>query len=410
MTGPITRRSLSVPAILALALLSAVAPLATDMYLPGFPMMANDLQAGAAPVQLTLTGFLLGLAFGQLVLGPLSDRLGRRLPLLAGTLLAVVAAVLCAIAPNIETLILFRFLQGAGGAAGIVLARAIISDRTSDASTAAQLFQVMMMIGGLAPVLAPIAGTGIVAIAGWRGVFGTTALLSLLSLFGAYRFLEESLPAAARSDAGLAALVSSVGELLRNRAYLCYTFVTAFSFMALFGYIAASPFVMQNVLGLSPAAYSIAFGTNAMGIILFGAISAKVVRRVGPRRLVTIGIVLLLTSSLALLAANMTGSSAIAVLPALFLAVASVGIILGNASALAIGQAPGRAGTASAFLGALQFGLGALAAPLVGLGGSQNPFPMTFVMLIAACLALFFLYLAPCQSHSTGAITEKVLA
>lgn len=379
---------LSIYAIIILALLSAVAPLATDMYLPGFPRIAEELGANAASIQLTLTSFLFGLAGGQLLIGPLSDRFGRRKPLLIGTALAIMAGVLCAIAPNVETLIALRALQGVGGAAGIVLARAIISDKSSNVAMSARLFQIMAMIGGLAPILAPIIGTGIVAVAGWRAVFATIALLSLVAFIGVIRLIDESLPPERRSDAGLAAFWNSMRQLLRNRAYIGYTLVVGFSFMALFGYISASPFVFQKILGLSPLEYSIAFGTNALGLVTSAAISAKLVARINPRYLTAFGLTFLLTASLSLLACVLTGGGPALMLPAFFFTVASVGLIIGNASALAINHAPHIAGTASAGLGALQFSLGAIVSPIVGLGGEKNAAPMAFAICTASLLAL----------------------
>lgn len=379
---------LSLFPILVLALLSAVAPLATDMYLPGFPLLGRELGASATQVQMTLTGFLFGLALGQLIIGPLSDRYGRRRPLLIGTAINILSSLLCIVAPSIETLILLRVMQGIGGAAGVVLARAVISDRTTDTNSAAKLFQVMMMIGGLAPVLAPIAGTGIVSVAGWRAVFVVIALLSTLSFIGVVRLIPESLPEARRNTGGLGAFAGSVRGLLGNRCYIGYTLTTAFTFMVLFGYISASPFVFQTVLGLSPTGYSLAFGTNAIGIALVSAVSAKLVDRVTPRRLAAAGLVLILAAAVAVMAAVLAEAGAWVMLPCLFVAIASLGLVLGNASALAIGQAPHVAGTASAVLGATQFCLGAVASPLTGLGGEDNALPMALVMIAAGVLSL----------------------
>lgn len=380
-------KSLPTIAILVLALLSAVAPLATDMYLPGFPVMAEHLATGAAGIQMTLTAFLIGLAAGQLLIGPLSDRFGRRRPLILGTGLAILSSVACALAPDVHSLIVLRLLQGLGGAAGVVLARAVIADRTADAAASARLFQLMMIIGGLAPVLAPIVGTGIVSVAGWRAVFGVIAALSTVSLIGVLRCIPETLPEERRTAGGIGALAASMGTVLRNRTYLGYTLTTAFTFMVMFGYIAASPFVFQGILGLSPAAYSIAFGVNAVGIALVSALSARLVGRVSPRRLAIIGLGVILVASLSVLACVAAGAGAAVMLPCIFVAIASVGMILGNSSALAIAEAPQAAGTASAVLGALQFFLGAVASPLVGLGGKDDAMPMALTMVGAAVLA-----------------------
>ncbi|MBY6090728.1 multidrug effflux MFS transporter [Maritimibacter alkaliphilus] len=383
-------------AILVLALLSAVAPLATDMYLPGFPVMTEDLATGASTVQLTLTGFMVGLALGQLFIGPLSDSFGRRRPLLLGTALAVVAGFACALAPNVETLIALRLLQGFGGAAGVVIARAIISDRTTDAGASARLMQIMMMIGGLAPVLAPIIGTGIVSLAGWRAVFVVTAILSAVSFFGVFTKVTESLPAENRTPGGAKALWKGIGTVITNRAYLGYTLTVGFAFAVMFAYISASPFVFQGILGLSPVQYSLAFGSNAIGLVVVSAVSAKVVGRVPPQRLAAIGLTTMSCGALAVMACVLSGAGAGLMLPSIFCTVASLGLILGNVSALAISQTPRTAGTASALLGALQFCLGAVASPLVGLAGEGTALPMACVMIAAAVLAVgSFLLLTP---------------
>ncbi|MGE4327759.1 MAG: MFS transporter, partial [Pseudodonghicola sp.] len=191
-----------------------------------------------------------------------------------------------------------------------------------------------------------------------------------------------------RSAGGLRPLVTSIGGLLRNRTYVGYTLTTGFSFMVLFGYISASPFVFQSILGLSPAAYSIAFGLNAIGIVMVGATSAKLVGRISPRRLASVGIGAILIGALCTLGAVLAQASAWVMLPCLFVTVASVGMILGNTSALAISEAPRSAGTASALLGALQFCLGAIASPLVGLAGEDSALPMALVMVAAGLLAL----------------------
>lgn len=386
-------KSLPTIAILVLALLSAVAPLATDMYLPGFPVMADHLSTSAAGIQMTLTAFLVGLAVGQLLIGPLSDRFGRRRPLILGTALAILSSVLCALAPDAHSLVALRVLQGLGGAAGVVLARAVIADRTTDAAASARLFQLMMIIGGLAPVLAPIVGTGIVSIAGWRAVFGVIALLSILSLIGVLIWIPETLPETRRTAGGVRALFRSMGTVLTNRVYLGYTLTTGFTFMVMFGYIAASPFVFQGILGLSPAVYSIAFGVNAIGIAAVSALSARLVGHVPPRRLAVIGLGVIVIASLSVLACVATGAGAALMLPCIFVTVSSVGMILGNSSALAIAEAPRAAGTASAVLGALQFFLGAVASPLVGLGGRDDAMPMALTMVGAAVMAVLSLFL-----------------
>jgi DHA1 family bicyclomycin/chloramphenicol resistance-like MFS transporter len=378
---------LTMAALAVLALLSAVAPLATDMYLPAFPAMAQHLGASASGVQVTLTAFLAGLALGQLLIGPLSDRFGRRRPLVIGTALTIAAALGCALAADVRGLVVGRFFQGFGGAAGVVLARAVIADRSRHATETARLFQVMMLIGGLAPVLAPIVGAGVVAVAGWRGVFVVLAVLSAASLLGVLRCIDETLPPDRRAVGGMGALLRTMGWVLCRRGYLGYALTACFTFMMLFGYISASPFVFQGILGLSPAAYALAFGANAIGLVAASALSARWVGRVAPQRLVAIGIGASLLGSLLVLLGTCAGAGAAWMLPSVFLAVCPVGMIMGNSSALAISKVPDAAGTGSALLGASQFLLGAVASPLVGLGGKDTAVPMALTMVGAAVLA-----------------------
>lgn len=395
-------RPLALYSVFVLALLSAVAPLATDMYLPGFPLISSDLGASAAQIQMTLTSFLVALAIGQLLIGPLSDRYGRRKPLIIGTSLAIIAGALCIVAPDVNSLIALRALQGLGGAAGVVLARAIITDSTADEATSARLFQLMMIIGGLAPVLAPMIGTGVVSIAGWRAIFAVIAMLSLISLLGVLFFIKESLPQERRTTGGIAELWKSILSLACNRSYVAYTLTTGFSFMVLFSYIASSPFVYQNILGFSPTAYSIAFGINAGAMILGGILSAWLVGTVGPRRLTNYALIMIQASALLVFISVLADAGPLIIAPAIFMTVAPIGMVLGNASALAIRQAPHNAGTASALIGALQFTLGGLAAPLVGLGGKSDALPMALVMVGAALLALTSFMLATPKDRRMG--------
>jgi DHA1 family bicyclomycin/chloramphenicol resistance-like MFS transporter len=374
-----------------LALLSAIAPFAIDMYLPAFPQMMTDLDTSATSVQLTLTTFMLGLAVGQLVIGPLSDQFGRRRPLLLGTVVCLVASALCAVAPSIEFLIAMRFVQGFSGAAGVVLARAIITD-IARGVRAAKMFSLMMTVGGIAPVLAPLLGSGVIHGFGWRGVFWVLAGLNLLMIIGAIRLVKESLPPERRSAGGLKVLMSNARQVLRNRHYLGFTLTFAFSMTAMFAYIAASPFVLQNIIGLGTTAYSLVFATIALGLTATSVVSARLVSRVGPIRLTSVGVWTLLAGSTALLLVIALGQTpAIPTLVLLFVTVSSLGLILGNATALATAQVTRYAGTGSAMLGALQFTLAAIASPLVGIAGEQSAVPMAVAMVVAAGIAALLL-------------------
>jgi DHA1 family bicyclomycin/chloramphenicol resistance-like MFS transporter len=371
----------------ALALLSAVAPFATDMYLPSFTAMARDFHTSAADVQLTLTAFLIGLAAGQLVIGPLSDRLGRRRPLLLCTAIAVAAAVLCALAPSVWFLIGFRFVQGFAGSAGIVIGRAVVADRARGRA-AARAMSVLMSINGVAPVAAPLIGGALADSVGWRGVMWVLTGLSVLMFLGSLLVVGETLPPGRRHGGGLAATGRSVGTLARNRAYVGYGLAFAFTFGCLMAYISASPWVFQNVIGLSTGAYSITFAVNSCVLILASLVNHRLVSRFAPAAVQRVAQGVVLLAAVVLLVIALSGAVGLYTMEGtLVVMLFGVGLVMANASALAVGQARRIAGTASALMGALQFGLGAVVSPLVGLGGAATAVPMAVVVLVAAVLA-----------------------
>ncbi|WP_427006044.1 multidrug effflux MFS transporter [Pseudarthrobacter sp. H2] len=389
--------------IAVLALLTAVSPLSTDMYLPAFPQMAADLGASATGIQLTLTTFLVGLALGQLVIGPLSDGTGRRKPLIIGAAICLLASIATAVAPTIEFLIVARFIQGFSGAAGVVLSRAIIAD-SAKGVRGAKLLGLMMIIGGIAPVLAPALGGAIIAGLGWRGVFWVLAFMVALMFVAALCFIKESLPASGRQSGGVKAMFRSGRTVPSNRNYVGYLVTFCFAFAAMFAYISASPFVLQNILGLSPGTYSLVFGVNSLAIMISAIIATRLAGRVAYRKMLGGGVIALLLASVALLAVVMTGVSMIPTLVLLFVFQGSVGFIYGNATTLALGEASHHAGTGSAFLGAFQFVLGAAVSPLVGLAGDHDARPMGIAMAVAAAIsaAAFFLLTRHRSASATG--------
>lgn len=377
----------SVPLIIVLALLTAVTPFSVDMYMSAFPGMAAEFGTSASMVQLTLTTFLIGLAVGQLFIGQLSDRLGRRAPLLIGVIACLVASLLCALSPSIEVLIALRFVQGFAGAAGVVIARAIITDRTHG-TQAAQLYSVMMVIGVLAPILAPVLGGQVVAGLGWRAVFVALAGLNLVMLLGAVFLAGESLPVADRRPAGLKAFVGSAVSVLGNRRFLGYTLSLGFASAALFSYISASPFVLQNIIGMSPRAYSLTFGGCALAVAASGVVSARLVRTVSPRKLLFGGVsAMVIVTLLMLLDVTVGGALPWATIALMACFMATLGFTFANATTLAIGEVRYAAGTGSAVLGFVQYGLGAVVSPLVGLAGEHSAVPMGAVMFGCAALA-----------------------
>jgi DHA1 family bicyclomycin/chloramphenicol resistance-like MFS transporter len=365
--------------------LSAFGPLSLDMYLPGLPQLGRELDASASATQLTLTACLAGLALGQLVAGPLSDRLGRRRPLLAGVALYAAASLLCALAPSIAVLILLRFVQGAAGAAGIVIGRAVVRD-LYEGDAAARLFSSLMLVGGVAPILAPVIGGQLLHVTDWRGIFVVLAGLGAALLVAAFAGLPESLPPERRNSEGLAGTRRALRVLAADRRFAGYALTSGFVMGAMFAYIAGSPFVLQEIYGLSPQAFSLVFAANGLGIMAASYLSRSLIGRLRPAQLVHLGVAIAGLGAALLLVAVLLEAPVSFVLPALFLVVSPVGLVGPNATALALADHPSIAGAASALLGVAQFLIGAVAAPLVGLAGSGSALPLGFtvVAMVAA--------------------------
>lgn len=370
--------------LISLSLLSTISPFATDMYLPSFPRIAEDLSTTPSGVQLTLTTFLVGVAFGQLLFGPLSDRLGRKPPLVIGTMLCVTASVVAVLAPTIEVLLGARFVQGAGGAAGIVIARAIVADVFRGAE-AARIFSVLAVLGGLAPIAAPIAGGLLADPVGWRGVLAVLAALTGAMFLVAVLVIRETAP---RRRSGVEAGVPSSTRaphllaVLRRPGFTAYALVKTCSFAALMGYISASPFIFQELLGLDALQGAGLFALNSLALVIASAVNARLVRARGPAALLRVGVVLMTTAAVVLAVVVLLSAPPWTVVPTSTLLVGSMGLVFGNSIALAIGHARDAAGSASAWIGFSQFVVGAAVAPLVGLGG-VSLVPLSIVVLSA---------------------------
>jgi DHA1 family bicyclomycin/chloramphenicol resistance-like MFS transporter len=394
--------------VVLLGALSAFGPLSMDMYLPGLPSMARDLSAPAWAVQLTITTSMLGLAGGQLVAGPISDALGRRRPLVAGLAAYMVTSLLCAMAPTIWSLLAFRLIQGMAGAAGIVIARAIVRDLHSGVA-AARMFALLMLVGGLAPILAPLAGGALLHVTDWRGIFVVLAGIGALLLLAAWAMLAETLPAQKRHGGGLAATLRVFGGLVRDRPFLGYTLSAGLTFAAMATYISGSPFVLQDIHGVSPQLFSVVFASNAVGIMIASQASRTLVGRYGPRTMLTAGVCIGAVGGLGVLVSVVADLGLAGLLPSLFVMVSSVGMVLPNAAALALADHPRTAGSASALLGLTQFATGALAAPLAGVGGSHTALPMAIVMatLPLAGLACLLLLARPSIAHGAPLDAKK---
>jgi DHA1 family bicyclomycin/chloramphenicol resistance-like MFS transporter len=390
----LAQRRLTVLTLL-LGAFTAFGPLSMDLYLPAFPALAADLGASQAAVQLTLTADVIGLVVGQLVLGPLSDARGRRALLIGSTVLCAIASALCALAPSAALLAVWRFVQGASGGGGIVLARAIAAD-VAEGVAAARLFSLFMTVSSVAPIVAPVLGGGLLAATGsWRPMFWLLAGVSVVLAAATWRLIPETLPVERRHAGGLRQTGRAFAGLARDRVFVGYALTVAFAYASLFGYISGSSFALQDVYGLTATQFSLVFAANAAGMIALGLVNAQLVRRFAVRRLLVVGLAASSVAAGVLLAAVLAGSTLIVVLAPLFVVVATRGLVSSNATVLGVQRAPA-AGSASAILGALMFAGGVLVTPLMALGGEGTALPMVAVVAggaLAALLATVFLTL-----------------
>ncbi|WP_141523277.1 MULTISPECIES: multidrug effflux MFS transporter [Bacillus] len=367
--------------ILVLGTLTAIGPLSIDMYLPSLPKLTDDLQTSASLAQLTLTACLLGLSVGQLFVGSISDIYGRHKPLIIALIIYVVSSLLCVVAPSIWSLVLLRFLQGASGSAGIVISRAMVRDMYSGPEMT-KFFSLLMLVNGAAPILAPIIGGQLLQFTSWRGVFIVLCVISVFMLVSAIFVLHETLPLEERETGGLTGTLSTYGKLLKDRLFMGYALSQGLVSAAMFAYISGSPFVLQNIYGASPQAFSLFFAINGIGIILASQITGRLAGKLSEKTLFVAGIGIAAVGGISLLLIIVLGIGLIGVLCSLFLVVSSVGIVSTTGFTLAMRNQKQAAGTASALLGLLQFISGALVAPLVGMGGSNNALPMGIVIAI----------------------------
>lgn len=399
-----TRSKVTALVIVVLTTLSAIGPLATDMYIPAFPEVIDTLGTTAARVQLTITAFFVGTATGQIVAGPASDRLGRRLPLLIGIVLCLIGSIGCALAPDIAVLSVFRVLQGIGGGFGMVLGRAVLIDLT-DGPELFRIMNIMQGVGGVAPIVAPLLGGLILLVGQWREVFWVIGAMSLISLVGVLFLIPESLPPSRRHRGGFRAFLGNAGRLLRRPQFTGYLLVNGASAFAVMAYVSASTFVLQEMLGFSEQQYSISFAINSLGMMIMSFASARLTRTYHPRRLITVGLSVVAVAAAALLIGSLfLGTPVWIVLPAFFLVIAPQGLIFGNGAALASQHATDYAGTGSALLG-LGFSFSAsVAAPLVGLAGTGSSLPMAIAICIGVTVSITCLVLVGRRSTPTGSI------
>ena len=364
---------------LILGSLASFGPVSIDLYLPALPELTGDFRVSTSTAQLTLTACLAGLALGQLLAGPVSDALGRRGPLLIGLAAYTAASAGCALAPSAAVLTGLRLVQGLAGAAGIVIARAVVRDLFSGVEMA-RFLSLLMLVNGAAPILAPSVGSQLMLVMSWPGLFWVLAGWGALLLLAVAVGLPETLPRGDRGAGGLAATPRVMAGLLSDRRFVGYTLACGLNFAAMFAYISGSTYVLQQSYRLNPQQFALVFAVNAVGIMGLGQLNRVLLRRWDARRLLGGGLGVALVGAVALVAATQAGAGLAVVLPALFLVVASVGMVAPNATALVLAGQPGQAGSASALLGVLQFLFGAVAAPLVGVLGTTTAAPMALLM------------------------------
>lgn len=373
--------------ILILGALSAFGPLAIDFYLPAFPAMALAFGTDEKHVQLTLAAYFLGLSIGQLAYGPVADRFGRRIPLLVGVGLFTLASLACAYAPNLEWLIGARFVQALGGCAGMVISRAVVSDKC-DAVGSAKVFSQLMLVMGLAPILAPMLGGLLVNLYGWQSIFIMLTLFSAMAGLAVALGLPESLPAQVPRQP-LSGALRQYGRLLADRVFLGHALTGGIAIAGMFAYIAGSPFVFIKLYGVPAEHFGWFFGINAGGFILVAQINARLLAKRGPAFLLARTVWIYLLGGLALLAVSSLRPEPLwPLLVPLFICIASLGCIIPNASACAMNGQGARAGSASAMLGCLQFSVAAGAAALVGVLHDGSAVPMATVISLCGILVV----------------------
>ena len=376
--------------VVFLGMLTAITPLATDLYLPALPIMPGELNTTASNIQMTIGIMTFGVAVGQLFGGPISDTMGRKLPLIVGNLLCVISGIICAFAPSIEILLLGRFLQGLTGSVGVVIAKAIARDFASGQELT-KLFALLMMVNGLAPVLAPLIGGQLLLFTTWRVIFVILAVFSAILLAGSLLF-RESLPKEKRVIGGVGVAVKNYITLIKDKPFLGQTLIQLFAFGGFFAYISGSSFVYQNIFNLSAQEFSYLFGINSCGIVLASAISSRVSNVITAKQLLTFSLWQLTIGSLLFLIAMIFEWSLIPVTTILFFTVCTVSLFGSASFSMAMTKYGKMAVSASAILGFASMFAAGIVSPLVGIGGDHTGVPMGITMLVCAVLSLLCLY------------------
>jgi MFS transporter, DHA1 family, multidrug resistance protein len=389
---PLSRRVLY---IVLLGALTALGPFTVDLYLPAFPALESDFQTSAAAIQLTLTGTMIGFALGQLLVGPLSDRFGRRMPLLLVTALNVAASVFAALAPTLLLLGVARVLMGMGAAAGGVVAMAIVRDLFGGRRLVVMLSR-LALVTGVAPVVAPLIGSALLLVMPWRGIFVVLAVYGALMLVGSIVLLRETLPPARRAERGIGVVLQRYRGVLGDRVFLGTVVVGSMAFSGLFSYLSSSPFLFQVTYGFAPQQYGLLFAVNSLGIVLGAQVASRLAARFGPGWVLAFSTAGLLLAGLAIIVTDTMHLGLWGTVVPLFLFITSVGFTMPCVQVLALDRHGRAAGTAASLLGAGNMGVAALVSPLVGLvsaGSGITATTMATVMVGCAVVAIAVLWL-----------------
>ncbi|MGO3885081.1 MAG: multidrug effflux MFS transporter [Mycetocola sp.] len=377
--------------ILVLGTLTALGPFTIDLYLPAFPILEADLDVTAAMVQLTLTGTTVGFAVGQLVMGPWSDRVGRRLPLIIATSVHIVASLGAAFAPDIVTLGVFRVLQGAGAAAGAVVAMATVRDLFGGKPLARMLSR-LALVNGMAPIGAPLIGSALLEVMPWRGLFIVLAVYGVVVVTAVLLLIVETLPPERRTVPVRGALAASYRTVLGDRVFVGMAIIGGMSFSGMFAYISSSPFLFQQVYGLSSGDYGVLFAVNSLGIVAGVQLSSLLMRRFGPQWIISVTTVVQLLAALAIVLAGRPDAPLFSILIPLFIFIMATGFNFPAVQVLALARHGKEAGTAASILGAVNFGMAGLISPLVGALGVDTALPMGAVMAGTALMSAVVLW------------------
>ncbi|MEQ9891226.1 multidrug effflux MFS transporter [Pectobacterium aroidearum] len=371
-----------------LGILCAFDAMSIDMYLPAFPAIQQDIGADAAGMQTSLSVFLIGLALGQLVYGPLTDRYGRKGPLLLGIVLFSASSLLIAHASTLSWFVFFRLMQGLGGAAGLVIPRAIVADLYSERD-AAKVFSLLMQVMAIAPIVAPPLGSVLLGSLGWSAIFWVLTVVGMLMLFATWRWVPESLPRRDRVSGGTLSALTGYAALLRQRKFMGYTLSGSFVMGGLFTYIGASAFIFIEYFHLSPTTYSYIFASNALGMVVMGQINIFLLNRWREYQILPVGIALHVVGGLVLSGMLLAGVASLWVVTALlFLTMSFLSLVFGNVVAVAMNAAPGQTGSASSLLGVLQYVFGGLAGVIMGVIHDGTLLPPVMLLTVCAIGAL----------------------